>query len=67
MRGELLQAEAVPSASFVHRQQPTGNRRHHFRLAAHNPAGRLGRRKRLKGQRLAERADHLVRTELLIF
>src|SRR3954451_6440695 len=64
--GELLKAQRIALAGFVDRKQAPGDGCNDFGLAAHDPAGRPGRRKRLERQGLAERADYLGRTNLLV-
>src|SRR5581483_9361068 len=64
--GEFLETQSVALARFVDRQEAAGDRRDHLGLPADDPAGRRGRRQRLERQRLAERADDLGRTNLLV-
>src|SRR5690348_6287378 len=64
--GEFLEAQGIALARLVDRQKAAGDGRDHLGLAADDPTGCRGRRQRLERQRLAERADDLGRTNLLV-
>jgi hypothetical protein len=64
--GELFEAEAVALTCLVDGQKAAGDCSHHFGLAPHYPPGGGRRRKRVQGEGLAKRTDHLMRTKLLV-
>ena len=64
--GKFLEAQRITLAGFVHGEQSTCNGSDHFGFAAYDPAGRLGRRKRVERQRFAKRPNYLRGTNFLI-
>src|SRR5688572_30677100 len=64
--GELLEREVVALENLVDRQQPAVDRGDDLGLAADDPALGGGRRQVGNRQRLAERANHLCRTDFLV-
>src|SRR5690242_11357238 len=64
--GEFLEAERIALAGIVDAEKTAGDRCNDFGLAAHDPTSRVCRRQRIERQRLAERADDLGRTNLLV-
>jgi len=64
--GKLLDGKVVTIAYLVDGQQTAIDGSDHLRLATHHPTGRARRRKRIQRKRLAERADYLSGTYLLV-
>src|SRR5438093_2333476 len=65
-RGEFLERETIAFAGLVDREQTTVHGGYDFRLATNDPTGRRRGRQRVQRQELAERADDMCGTYLLV-